>query len=404
MISEAESQQQRRYVRLVLVNPAGGVVGSVGPFSVDLPWWQEVRSVVDAARRQLGIDVTIIRLLNAERDRPHGGEVTYLAEVSQTVAFEPWEGRLEPHPLRQSYADIGGPAADLDWATRILAARGLAPVGKAVQMRSWNLSSIWNIPVGRESVWLKVVPPFFAHEPQVLVALADAPVPRLLGHDGTRMLLAEVPGIDMYDAPLPRLLEMVTLLVDIQSSWLGRLDRLQSTALPDWRGSTLIAAIEDVVERTGPELSKDELVPLRRFVIDLRDRFAALESCGMPDTLIHGDFHPGNVRGTDRQLVLLDWGDSGIGHPLLDLPAFLERMPPGHIEAIKQHWMRAWLAKRPDCDCYRAASLIGPVAAARQAVVYRKFLDNIEPSEHVYHRHDPATWLRRAAQLSAAGN
>jgi len=41
--------------------------------------------------------------------------------------------------------------------------------------------------------------------------------------------------------------------------------------------------------------------------------------------------------------------------------------------------------------------LLAPVAAARQAVIYRKFLDNIEPSEWPYHAADPAAWLHRAA-------
>ena len=39
-------------------------------------------------------------------------------------------------------------------------------------------------------------------------------------------------------------------------------------------------------------------------------------------------------------------------------------------------------------------------AALRQAHIYRVFLDNIEPSEHCYHRHDTAEWLERAVQLS----
>ena len=33
------------------------------------------------------------------------------------------------------------------------------------------------------------------------------------------------------------------------------------------------------------------------------------------------------------------------------------------------------------------------------AAVYQRFLDNIEPSEHPYHRADPAEWLRRTAAL-----
>ncbi|MVO94395.1 phosphotransferase family protein [Rhizobium leguminosarum] len=404
MDGEKQSEPPPRVARLVLVTPEGAVIGRLALVPVDLPWWQDAQSVVLAVREYHGIDVTILRLLEAVRDRPHGGEVTYLAEVAQPVPAEVWAGRLEPHPLRQSYAEPGGPAADLAWATRILAAHGLAPAGMPVQIRSWNLSSIWRIPVARQTVWLKVVPPFFAHEPRVITALAGRPVPELLGHDGGRMLLAEVAGEDMYEAPLPRLLEMVTLLVELQLSWTGRVDQLRSMGLPDWGGPALIAAIGDVTERASEELSRNELTLLQRFISGLANRFAALESCGLPDTLVHGDLHPGNFRGTERTLTLLDWGDSGIGHPMLDQPAFLDRVASEYVETIKEHWARAWLAWLPGCEPARAAGLLAPIAAARQAVIYRRFLDNIEPSEQVYHRHDPADWLRRTAALLRAGS
>jgi hypothetical protein len=404
MNGEKQTEPLRRVARLVLVTPEGAIVGSLAPVPVDLPWWQDAHTVVRAAREYHGIDVTILRLLEAVRDRPHGGEVTYLAEVARPVPAEIWAGQLEPHPLRQSYAAPGGPAADLAWATSILGGHGLIPVGGPVQIRSWNLSSIWRIPVAGQTVWLKVVPPFFAHEPRVIAALAGRPVPELLGHDGGRMLLAEVPGEDMYEAPLPQLLEMVTLLVDLQASWTGRVDELRSMGLPDWSGPALTAAIGDVVQRTSEELSRDELTSLERFVGSLAHRFAAIESCGLPDTLVHGDFHPGNFRGIERTLTLLDWGDCGIGHPMLDQPAFLDRVACEHRETIKQHWARAWLAKLPRCKPAHAADLLAPIAAARQAVIYRLFLDNIEPSEQVYHRADPADWLRRTATLLRAGS
>ncbi|TBA68938.1 hypothetical protein ELH58_10250 [Rhizobium ruizarguesonis] len=96
-----------------------------------------------------------------------------------------------------------------------------------------------------------------------------------------------------------------------------------------------------------------------------------------PDTLVHGDLHPGNFRGTERTLTLLDWGDSGIGHPMLDQPAFLDRVASEYAETIKEYWARAWLAWLPGCEPARAAGLLAPIAAARQAVIYRRFLDNI---------------------------
>ena len=149
---------------------------------------------------------------------------------------------------------------------------------------------------------------------------------------------------------IPRLLEMVTLLVELQSSWIGRVDQLRSMGLPDWGGPALIVAIGDVAERASEELPRNELTLLQRFVSGLTNRFAALESYGLPDTLVHGDFHPGNFRGTERTLTLLDWGDSGIGHPMLDQPAFLDRVAFEYVETIKEQWARAWLASLSGCE------------------------------------------------------
>jgi hypothetical protein len=396
------AEPPQRIAHLVLVTPDGRVVGSLPGVPVELPWWQEVESVVSATRERHGIDVTVLRLLQTSREKPHGGEVVYLAEVTESVLANAWAGRLEPHALRQSYAEPGGPAADLDWAMSVLVSRNIRPAGTPVQVRSWNLSSIWRIPTPGETVWLKVVPPFFAHEARLLTALAGEPVPRLLGHDGGRMLLAELRGDDLYEATLPQLLEMVTLLVGIQASWAGRVEELRALGLPDWRGPALAAAIADVVGRRRAELSFDDAAVLDCFVNDLPRRSAGIEACGLPDTLVHGDFHPGNFRGSEDRLALLDWGDSGIGHPMLDQPAFLGRVPPEHRDVVQAHWVRGWQAASPGSDPERASQLLAPLAAARQAVVYQRFLDNIEPSEHVYHRLDPVDWLHRAAALLIA--
>ena len=43
---------------------------------------------------------------------------------------------------------------------------------------------------------------------------------------------------------------------------------------------------------------------------------------------------------------------------------------------------------------------MAPISALRQALIYRVFLDNIEPDERVYHADDPAHWMGRAAALS----
>jgi hypothetical protein len=388
-----------RTARLVLVTPEGLVIGALPPFTVESPWWPEAEPIVVGARKRYGVDVTILRLLEAERPIPHGGAVTYLAEVEQPVPAEPWPGALDDHPLRLPWAKPGGPAADVAWADSVLVERGMPRTGPPQQVRTWNLSSLWRLPVEGQTAWLKCVPPFFAHEGRMLERLQGGPVPTLIGHDGFRLLLAEIPGEDQYDAPVPRLLEMVTLLVDIQRDWLNRTDELLALGLPDWRASALAPDLARLVERDGPDLTADDRATLDGFLNGLEDRFAQVAACGLPDTLVHGDFHPGNHRGDESSLVLLDWGDCGVGHPLLDEAAFLDRVPPDTVEDLRRHWHRLWALAVPGSDPDRASQLLRPVAAARQALIYRNFLDGIEPSEHPYHAADPADWLHRTVSL-----
>jgi hypothetical protein len=389
-----------RFARLVLVRPDGEFVGALPPFPVETPWWQEAEPVVKAAREHHAIDVTVLRLLETELSVPHGGTVTYVAEVAQGVNAEVWDGTLDDHPLRMPWARPGGPAADVAWAESRLAERGMRRIGPAQQVRTWNLSSLWRLPVEGQTAWLKCVPTFFAHEGRILERLQGWPVPTLIAHDAQRLLLAEIPGEDLWDAPRPRLTEMVALLVNLQREWLERTDELLALGLPDWRAPALALAIERLVERVGPKLTTDDRATLDDFVNGLADRFVRVAACGLLDTLVHGDFHPGNFRGDDTSLVLLDWGDCGVGHPLLDEPAFLDRIRTDAVETARRQWHAAWTSGIPGSDPDRASQLLWPVAAARQALIYQKFLDGIEPSERVYHAADPGNWLRRTAELA----
>lgn len=396
-----------RIATLVLCTSAGRVLGVLPPFQPELPWWQDAEGLVRSARKTHGVEVTILRLLDAALPSPPGGPVTYLAEIDEEsaagLALAAWTGELDHHPLRLTYAEPGGPDRDLAWAAAALDQQGIRQSGAPQQVRTWNLSSLWRIPVDEENVWLKCVPPFFGHEGAVVRLLGDAPVPRLVAHEGNRILMREIPGEDLYGAPVPVLLSLVSMLVALQAEWAARVDELLALGLPDWRGAALHEAVEDVVRRNSHQLTNDDRGTLDELVEGMSQRFVAIDECGIPNTLVHGDFAPGNARGDDSHQVLLDWGDCGIGHPLLDRAAFLDRIPQAQIAEVETHWDHLWRRVLPGSDPTRAAGLLAPLAAARQAVIYQLFLDSIEPSEHPYHRGDPAEWLSRAAALTRIG-
>jgi hypothetical protein len=392
-----------RSARLVLVDRDGVVLGALPTVAVETPWWQDTEPVVRAVRERFGLEVVVLRLLDADGAQPAGGAVTYVAQTggAPPAELEPWSGELPDHHLRMAWARPGGPAADLRWADDVLASLGIARVEPARQARTWNLSSLWRLPTDTGDVWLKHVPSFFAHEGALLAELQGRPVPTLLGHEHGRILMRGIPGDDQYDAQEELLRAMIALLVDVQRAWVGSTDELLKLHLPDWRPPALTVGIADVVDRTAAELPKDQRDRLGAFVAALDDRFAEIATCGVPDTLVHGDFHAGNVRGVPGHLVLLDWGDSGVGNPLLDQPAFFAPLDDAQIPPLRELWSREWTSSAPGSDPQRAGDLLRPVAAARQAVIYRRFLDNIEPSERRYHQRDPALWLGFTAEILA---
>ncbi|MFD0521422.1 phosphotransferase family protein [Paractinoplanes durhamensis] len=131
----------------------------------------------------------------------------------------------------------------------------------------------------------------------------------------------------------------------------------------------------------------DKIDGLAALVDDLPARLAAADECGLPDTLVHGDLYPGNVR-TDAagHLTILDWGDCIVGNPAFDILRLTDDLDDP--EPVLDAWAYRWAKSVPGSRPQRAVELLRPVAALRNAVAYADFLDRIEPSEWPYHARD----------------
>ncbi|MEE8600733.1 phosphotransferase family protein [Euzebya tangerina] len=387
--------ERGRRVRLVVVDRDRVVRGVIEDLRVAEPWWPETGPILDVVP-----EIVVLRLLDAtpDPDEPMGGRVTYLVQHDGVVPLDgegpaqvaghavtslptAWGAVLDDHPLRQPWARVNGPAADLRWASS-----HVGRTGRARQHRTWNLSSIWSLPTTGGVAWLKCVPSFMQHESVVLAALAGQAVPRLIAAADHRQLLAPMQGVDGYAATEDDQRRMLAALVRLQLDTVDLLPGLLAAGVPDRRTPTLqeeLLAFLDRLGREGPELAR-----LRE---ELPGRLAAAEASGLPDVLVHGDVHPGNCRlGTDPPLWF-DWGDSVVGHPLLDL-ATADRLPAG----VRAFWLSLWADAVPHSRPDLAWTALEPVALLRQASVYQGFLDRIEPSERIYHADDVGRWLRKA--------
>lgn len=393
-----------RTVTLVVLDAEGALLGALPSFELELPYWQEASDVVQYVRERWGVRLWVLRLLSAERAHPPGGAVTLLAQLAEPGAVpelgpvpEPLQrAAFAPHRLRAPWAEPGGPACSIAWVNDSMATLGRAGSLRPTQHRTWNLSAIWRFDGdGSEApVWLKQVPRFFEHEAAVLRWLervAPTRAPRLIaaGSEG-RLLLEHVAGDDRYGAPVSEREAFASALHELQLISMGAVEELRAADVPDRRGLRFAAFIRAA-------LSGCDTGAAAGLLGSLEERLTAIEACGLPSTLVHGDFHPGNVRSDGRALTLIDWGDSSLGHPGLDILRLTSDCDAEASQQLCSSWARRWRARAPACEPERALELLRPLWAVRHAAIYAEFVRQIEPSEHPYHADDVPLWLAKAA-------
>ena len=375
-----------------VVTHDGACAGMVGPFPVEVPWWAQVEPVVAHLEQALGVPVVVLRLLTVEgSEGSRDGHVTYHAEALEPPGtLLPCDFDDDDHPLRLPWARPSGVRELLGWA-----AERLDLTGRPVQCKTWNLSGLFRLPTADGTVWLKAIPGFAAAEPAALAAIGQVDpslVPAILACGPGRLLLADVPGADCWDASPQVATDVVGRLVAVQA----RIGQLPD-AIPDRRPPALAAAVDALLDGpVGAELSPAELRAAR----SLQPRWEMLADCGLPDTLVHGDFHPGNWRRADGPPVVLDFADAHLGNPALDGLRAIGFLPADRRRQTADAWIAAWTAAAPRSRPAEALRIAEPLAHLTYAVRYQEFLDNIEPSEHVYHRGDPASSIRQAIAQS----
>ena len=103
---------------------------------------------------------------------------------------------------------------------------------------------------------------------------------------------------------------------------------------------------------------------------------------GLPDTLVHGDFHPENVVVHDGRAVLFDWSDAAVAHPLVDAMTWSTWFDDDAArgERAWDVFLDAWSDVVP-VERLRAArpTLVG-LTAAYHAVSYAGILLATEPA------------------------
>ncbi|WP_308250387.1 phosphotransferase [Sphaerisporangium fuscum] len=402
----------------------GERLGTVGPFPVQSPHWAQVEPVVSRIEALLDVPVMVLRLLGVEGgEGGRDGRVTYHVEASTRpdpallAAAVHGSGRSPesipgsastglpdaalqgPAARRAAWATAGGLREAFAWAEAELRAAGRPPAGRVQQVKTWNLAGLFRLPTSTGVAWLKTTPPFAVCEAVVIEAFGRADpglVPAVIAADPAhgRVLLEEIPGVDCWGASEEVIAVAVSRTATAQAALAGG---AAVPGVPERTPRVLIGQVEELLDgETAGDLSHEELSRARRLAERLPELVTELEGCGLPNTLVHGDFHPGNWRSDGRDTVVLDFADAFHGNPVADGLRPRDFLPDHKWARARQVWVETWSRLVPGSDPARALEIAAPLVHLMYAVRYQEFLDGIERSERVYHEGDPATEVRAA--------
>ena len=387
--------------------------------------WQETAGLIDAARDAWRASVTVRRCVHTRVDglthrvsvyelenrspawTPPDGAVwatsadeVPLASPEQKVWLGDWFKRQQrpAPPTRPDWYRAGW----LDGLTPHLKLRleqlGLRMIGDVEQVRTWCRSAILRARTDEGMVYIKAVPPMFAHE----AALADyfsarfpwhAPDVLAVGPGRSWILMREF-GRTLDAVAEPRVwIEALGAFSRFQASLAGQADTLAAVGCPVRPVADLPGQMDELLadlSRRPGRLLPEQVRRLAALGPDLRRAANALAKYKIPPSLDHGDFWPGQVvveGGDPARFRFVDWSDAAVTHPFFSFLYFADTQElaqhfadpapllPRFLDAYLDPWTRHESPRR----LRQAMALVQKLAPAHHALTYvRHILPNVE--------------------------
>ncbi|MET9356567.1 phosphotransferase [Streptomyces sp. NPDC006617] len=323
------------------------------------PW-----RVVEAVREQLGLDVALLSVADDDT-----------VDVEELPSSPPGTGTSDTSAGAGPWWQLPG------WHGRMLALvddelgrLGTARVGRPRQMRHWDVSAVLRVVTDTRPLWFKAVPDVFGHEGAVAHWVSEA-VPRHapgIPAFGSAWLLAEEMAPER-SRPTEHVVEAVAR---VQQASVGRAEELLKLGCPYRGPDTLPGAVTGLLTRPHP-LSPAERDGLAQRLAKLEVVVAAVTDLGVPDTLVHGDIQPENVRWTGDRWQIIDWTDGCVAHPFVELARPLMTVGDTRRAEAERQFAQAWSAILPHRVLTESSRFAAVLGAAHQLETYRLMTDSI---------------------------
>ena len=273
-----------------------------------------------------------------------------------------------------------------DWMRRVLGARGIELKGFE-QLNGCETFSLIRFATTQQPVCFKAVGEPNLHEYGISIALArllSKYVPSILATkpEWHGWLMADGGGKTLDQVQNPSAWQIaVTTLADLQIDSIGKGDQLLEAGCRDLRLRALLELVDPFLDTMADLMQQQTKVPppilswqeLSELGATLKNALCCLESLGIPDTLGHSYFNPGNILVGSQRCVFIDWAEAHVSHPFLtfeylishlrkDYPA-LTRFEDAIRSAYAQRWQSVSLPEHVS-EAFLFSSLVAVFAYA----------------------------------------
>jgi hypothetical protein len=297
-------------------------------------------------------------------------------------------------PDRGPFARPGWLNELFEWTRAQIHPLGLQLTGTFRQFNASPTFSLLRLETGGPAVWFKATGKPNRHELAIFVCLAHlfpGHVTAIWGvHSSWNGWLApEAPGRALEgSSDLSAWVKVAQELAQLEIASIGKDDELLEARCKDLRIRKLVGEIDPFLARMGELMAAQEKQSpgaLRNSELalvgsSLEEACSGLADLGMPDTLGHLGFNPGNIFISRDRCVFLDWADGVVTNPLVTCEYLLEhfrRSRPNDragMARIRTAYLRPWQAFLSPAeleDAMAFSSLIAVFAYALQANVWR---------------------------------
>ena len=308
-------------------------------------------------KEKIGLPLNILRYIARHRDQESSRMYSiHLLEPQDEVlpsdaSWQPLEAILEhtamPATLRDGltqwqieqssglipeqrapWALPGWYAQAEEWIREQVSQFGRGVIQEIKPVKNWSISCVLKVITDEGLLYFKVARdlPLFVDEGAVLMCLADlypgrVPRPIAVHKEHGWMLLEDFGAVPDDDFPLPEQARLMQDFAHLQFDSSQKVEVLLTAGCKDRRLNVLLSQIDPLLNdeiALGP-LNHEERENLQQAAPRLRDLLTELTSLSIPNAILHGDLHAGNVIPQEDSFLYFDWTDAAISHPFFDM-------------------------------------------------------------------------------------